>query len=579
MPEHTRNFAPYVSVVVAARNDNHGGNMLGRMQAFIDSWIAQATRYSLTSEIIVVEWNPPAGQPKLIDALRCPADTSLCQIRFIQVPREVHQRFPNSTGIPLHQMIAKNAGIRRARGQFVIATNLDIIFSAAMMQFLAQHRLEAGVMYRMDRHDVANELPASGGVDELLAFCESHVLRVFAREAGFTLDAGGLPVAAGNDIFAPAAGLRLGTGWHQIERSDFDAYRWMDPEAELLFQRPRNAAPRLMMDLEAGPSAGSDPVTLEVAGTSGAVLATATLRGRAMVRLHLPPEISSGRLLLRVRGQGLPLLRDLRVLHLRVLGLAWEDAPEWMQGTTVPSETNGPSEPVIRVLSTGERQIQFAVRPGLGAALRKFEIDVRDAAGNVVFHAADQATGSAHVITLNLDFGLSGASQASSAWLLETVRAKPSQDWPASYHALNPLAHKIRRTAYLHTHACGDFTLLARDDWFALRGYPEFPIWPMHLDAMFCYAAFHAGIREEILRDPMRIYHIEHLAAAGWTPEGETARSARLAAKGVSEMQYSEFTKWVNLMRKFDAPIIFTLGNWGLAEVEFTEVEFTEASA
>ena len=25
--------APYISAVVAARNDNHGGNMLGRMQA------------------------------------------------------------------------------------------------------------------------------------------------------------------------------------------------------------------------------------------------------------------------------------------------------------------------------------------------------------------------------------------------------------------------------------------------------------------------------------------------------------------------------------------------------------------
>ena len=500
MPAPVDTSAPYLSVVVAARNDNHGGNMLGRMQAFIDCSIEQARRYYLSSEIIVVEWNPPADRPKLIDALRWPAAPSPCEIRFVEVPREVHERFAHSAVIPLHQMIAKNAGIRRARGQFVLVTNLDIIFSPALMQFLAERRLEAGVMYRLDRLDISSDLPARACVDELLAFCETHVLRVFGREGGFTLDSEGLPVPVRDDIFAPGAGLRLGAGWHDIERSDFDSYRWTDPEAELLFQRPRNASPRLMLDLEAGPSAGPDPITLEVVDPTGTILARTTLRGRAMFRLHMPPELSTARLILRVHGLGLPLIRDPRVLNLRVLGMQWESAPEWMQGSSVPRETNGSAEPAVRVLSTGERQIQFAVRPGPAAELRSFEVDVRDASGNLVFHAAEQSSGTEHVITLNLNFALSGGPQPSSAWLLETVCAKPSYDWPTSYHALNPLASRIRRTAYLHTHACGDFTLLSRDDWFSLRAYPEFPIWPMHVDALFCYAAFHAGVREEILR-------------------------------------------------------------------------------
>ena len=51
--------APYLSLVVAARNDNHGGNMLARMQAFLDAWLVQSARYRLSSEIVVVEWNPP----------------------------------------------------------------------------------------------------------------------------------------------------------------------------------------------------------------------------------------------------------------------------------------------------------------------------------------------------------------------------------------------------------------------------------------------------------------------------------------------------------------------------------------
>lgn len=562
---------PYLSVVVAARNDNHGGDMLARMQAFLDSWIIQAQRYNLPSEIVVVEWNPPADRPRLREDLRWPADLSPCEIRFVEVPREVHEHFPHADAIPLHQMIAKNAGIRRARGKFVLVTNIDIIFSPAMMQWVAERRLEPGTMYRMDRLDIANDLPKDGGVDELLAFCESHVLRRFAREGGVNLDAEGLPVPIAGDIFAPDAGLRLLTGWHAIERSDFDAYRWIDPEAEFQFHRPAKAAPRLILDVEAGPSAGPDPVTLEVAGPNGFVLTNATLRGRAMLRLHMPAELSSGRLTLRVRGRGLPLIRDPRILHLRVLGMEWEAAPEWMQAATVSRETHGGAEPEIRVLSTNERQVQFAVRPAPGSALRSFDMDVRDAAGNVVFQASDQPGGGEHLITLNLNFEMAGGGEPSSAWLLETVSAKPAQDWPASYHALNPLASQIPRAAHLHSHACGDFTLLARDDWFRLRGYPEFPIWPMHVDLLFCYAAYHAGIREEILRDPMRIYHIEHLSAAGWTPEGEASRIARLAAKGLTEMQYSEFTKWVNLMRRFNAPLIFTLGNWGLGNVEFEE--------
>lgn len=570
---------PYLSVVVAARNDNHGGDMLGRMQAFLDCWIVQSQRYNLSSEIVIVEWNPPADRPPLKRDLRWPADSTPCEIRFVEVPREIHERFAHAAAIPLHQMIAKNVGIRRARGQFVLVTNLDIIFSPAMMQFLAKCRLELGTMYRMDRLDIANDLPKDGGVDDVLAFCESHVLRVFAREGGFSLDPDGLPVPVDDDIFAPDAGIRLVTGWHAIERSDFDAYRWTDPEAEFLFHRPSNAAPRLMLDLEAGPSAGDDPVAIEIAGKNGFVFASTELRGRAMLRLHLPPELSSGRLILRVRGRGLPLLRDPRILNLRVLGMEWEPAPEWMQNSAVSRETNGTAEPEIRVLSTTERQVQFAVRPGRAAALRNFEMEVRDAAGNVVFQTgadtgadtdSDTASGE-HLVTLKLNFEMAGCAETANPWLLETVCAKPAQDWPVSYHVLHPMALQIPRATYLHTHACGDFTLLSREDWFRLRGYAEFPIWPMHVDALFCYAAWHAGIREEILRDPMRIYHIEHLTAAGWTPEGEEARSARLAAKGLTEMKYSEFTKWVNQMRRFDAPLIFTLGQWGLGDVELTE--------
>src|ERR1019366_901891 len=88
MPTYPESPAPYISVVVAARNDDHGGNMIGRMQAFIDSWICQAKQYSLSSEIIVVEWNPPVDRARLMDELRWPPEMGACEVRFIEVTRE-----------------------------------------------------------------------------------------------------------------------------------------------------------------------------------------------------------------------------------------------------------------------------------------------------------------------------------------------------------------------------------------------------------------------------------------------------------------------------------------------------------
>jgi len=37
-------------------------------------------------------------------------------------------------------------------------------------------------------------------------------------------------------------------------------------------------------------------------------------------------------------------------------------------------------------------------------------------------------------------------------------------------------------------------------------------------------------------------------------------------------MQYSEFTRWVNHMRRFNAPLIFTLENWGIGGEDLKEV-------
>jgi hypothetical protein len=481
---HTDQDQPYISLVITARNDNHGEDMVRRMQAFFDSWIAQARRYGLDSEIVVVEWNPPAGRGKLKDEFRWPESASPCAVRFLEVSPERHAAIPNAALIPLHQMIAKNAGIRRARGRFVLCTNLDIIFSAELMQFLAARTLDSGAMYRMDRYDVAKEIPSGGNVDELLAFCKAHIRRVSAREGTFDTCGDNLRPVEARDILLPDSGLLLGHGWFAVE-NDEPTMRYVGPVGVVAFDRRSAGERQILLDVDVGPCARDGWVELDLLDEHGSQLDSILVDGRCRLRLTIPEAVQSGRFGLRARHGGVALLQDVRMLDLRVFAI------EWMNG---------------------------------GAA---------------------------------------------SEWKLSLIDWSPGVDRGSDLKFRSPYAAGMRNPVYLHTNACGDFTILAREAWFALRGYPEFPVWPTHIDALLCYAAYHAGMPEILLGDPLRIFHIQHQAV--WTPEQEQEREKRAAARGVALVGYQSLMEYLHHMRRFSAPLIFTSEDWGLAGLDLPE--------
>ena len=341
----SRGAAVHLSVVATARNDDHGGNLLGRMQLFVDSLLAQCAHHGLRAELVLVEWNPVAERPRLARALSWPGEGEACDVRIVEVPRQVHRRFRYADQLSLYQMIAKNAGIRRARGRFVLATNVDILFSDELMRFLAVPRLEEGRMYRAERYDVPSDVPAATDVESRLEYCRRHVLRHHYREGT----------------------LNLGTGRHS--------------------------------------------------------------------RFYPEPTWRSR-------------------LHERL------------------------------------------------------------------------------------------------------------QDW-----GLRPVTNRCR----LHTNGCGDFTLMARHDWERLRGYPEFDMFSFHLDSLLCYAAHHAGIRERLLLDPMRIYHVEHGTGSGWTPEGEDTLNRRLDKAGIPQLDPQQLDDWAVQMRREGKAMIFNGEDWGLAGCSLPE--------
>lgn len=365
--------SPYLSVVATSRNDDHGGNLLGRMQLFVDGLAAQCRRHGLEAELVLVEWNPPANRPRLAKALRWPADPGPCQLRIIEVPPSLHTRYRHSEALPLFQMIAKNVGIRRARGRFVLATNIDILFSEPLMAWLARRPLASGRFYRVDRYDVPSPPPAEATPQDRLAWCARHTFRVARRD-----------------------GIYIRTK--------------LDPDAP--FKRTAPIMPALALaKLREAAAAGSGPA-------------------------------------------------------------GWRHARA--------------------VLVAGAKALRALTRS----------------------------------------------------------RAIPR----------------------LHTFACGDFTLMAREDWLSLRAYPEFEMYSLHIDSALLHQAHRHGLAEHVLQPPMCIYHIEHESGSGWTLEGEAALFDRLRRNGIPWLSDSDFQAIVGRLWASPPDFAFNGSNWGLADETLEEI-------
>lgn len=139
---------PYISVVIAGRNDGYGVDFLGRLRMFMRSLDHQVRNHPGLIELIIVEWNPLADRESMQQVIDIPKHYP---VRIITVPPETHDKI--GANYPVLEFYAKNTGARRARGAFVLTTNPDIIFSQEMIDRLAQRDLDPYCFYRTDRFD------------------------------------------------------------------------------------------------------------------------------------------------------------------------------------------------------------------------------------------------------------------------------------------------------------------------------------------------------------------------------------------------------------------------------------------
>jgi len=165
---------PYISFVVVGRNDDYGHNFLGRFQNFLDNLAYFLEKYSIPSELIIVEWNPPEGKKRLNSTIKIPSKRKYLKIRFIEVQKRIHDKIKNPLNLPLLEYIGKNVGIRRSNGKFILCTNPDILFNEEFYKYIQKRNLKNGELYRTKRHDLTKDIPQNLSEEEKIKFCENN---------------------------------------------------------------------------------------------------------------------------------------------------------------------------------------------------------------------------------------------------------------------------------------------------------------------------------------------------------------------------------------------------------------------
>lgn len=142
-----------LSIVLSGRNDNYGGNFNRRFFRAAKHNVHFLEKAGIEFEYLFVEWNPIPGQPLLSDCFL----RTIKQGRAVVVGPDVHAAYGLNPSMDFYEMPAKNAGVRRAVGGYILVTNADILFDEALVTILSDGQFDNETFYRAHRVDVPCE--------------------------------------------------------------------------------------------------------------------------------------------------------------------------------------------------------------------------------------------------------------------------------------------------------------------------------------------------------------------------------------------------------------------------------------
>jgi hypothetical protein len=145
---------PYLSIVATGRNDGYGGDFVGRFLRTLAFNARQLDARGVPWEFVFVEWAPPAGEPLVTD-LALDALPGIDRVlRTFVVDPAYQDALTMNPRIRYLEFIAKNVGIRRSSGAFVLTTNADVYLSRHVLSALQSRALSTRTVYRARRIDL-----------------------------------------------------------------------------------------------------------------------------------------------------------------------------------------------------------------------------------------------------------------------------------------------------------------------------------------------------------------------------------------------------------------------------------------
>jgi hypothetical protein len=141
--------------VLTGRNDGYGRDFAARFFRTLQFNHEQLTARAIPHEIVFIEWAPPADAPLLFEQIfeEVPnLDRRICS--WYVVDPEYQSALSLNPRLEYLEFLAKNVGVRRARGQYVLTSNCDVYLGRRVLDVLEQSALEPRVLYRAPRHDL-----------------------------------------------------------------------------------------------------------------------------------------------------------------------------------------------------------------------------------------------------------------------------------------------------------------------------------------------------------------------------------------------------------------------------------------